>query len=60
MKRDLAMIDALGLIHENIKIIVKCITLEDIDREEMRVLAYIADNYLNQMSGVLYSSTKPE
>jgi len=60
MKRDLAMIDAIGAIHENIKLIVKCITLEDIDREEIQLLAYIADDYLKQMYNVLYYCAKPE
>jgi len=53
MKRDLALIDAMGCIHETLDVIVKCITLEDIDHGEMHLLAYMAQDYLKKMHDVL-------
>ncbi|MCL2531758.1 MAG: hypothetical protein FWE40_06345 [Oscillospiraceae bacterium] len=49
MPLNLAEIDALGLIHEKAKIMVKCITLEDIDIADIRLLAYIADDFLDEL-----------
>ncbi|MCL2531001.1 MAG: hypothetical protein FWE40_02435 [Oscillospiraceae bacterium] len=60
MKRDLATIDAAGLVYENIKVILKCITLEDIDFGEMHVLAYMAEDYLEKMWATVSSLKKPE
>ncbi|MCL2445148.1 MAG: hypothetical protein FWD06_00030 [Oscillospiraceae bacterium] len=60
MKRDLATIDAVGLIYENLKLVVKCITLEDVDREETRLLAYIADDYLDDMWATVSSLKRIE
>ena len=49
MKRDLATIDALTLIHEKIVVAVKCITMSDADAGDIQTLAFIADDYLAQL-----------
>ncbi|MCL2445164.1 MAG: hypothetical protein FWD06_00115 [Oscillospiraceae bacterium] len=49
MKRNLAAIDALNLIHEKMAIIVKCITLYDIEANDRILLAYIAEDFLLEM-----------
>ncbi|MCL2530778.1 MAG: hypothetical protein FWE40_01290 [Oscillospiraceae bacterium] len=49
MKRDLATIDAMGLILENIEVVLKCITMGDANAGDIQTLAYIADEYLTQL-----------
>ena len=49
MKRNLAAIDALNLIHEKMEIIVKCITLYDVEANERITLAYIAEDFLTEL-----------